>query len=231
VDWLVGHEAHHTGDLRWVGLDLDVSPAAAGDVGIRHSPGIVRYSSRLVAMCSDSRFSRGLAVEGQNGAVRIPSPHRLRELYREHIASNPRRERLFLSSVSFFAAFGTTRAVTHAIRDQIGPFHNLGIGGKHIHHLVFGITGLLVSGYLWLLQVGTGHGGDDAISRVTSVLYGAGSALTLDEFALWLNLEDVYWAKQGRESVDAVVLFGALLSMGIWGGPFFKGVIDEIGRV
>ena len=57
--------------------------------------------------------------------------------------------------------------------------------------------------------------------------YGAASALTLDEFALWLNLEDVYWARQGRESVDAVVLFGAVLSMGLWGGPFFRALYRE----
>jgi hypothetical protein len=47
-----------------------------------------------------------------------------------------------------------------------------------------------------------------------------GAALTLDEFALWLNLRDVYWETQGRESVDAVLLFASLLSIGAWGGPF-----------
>ena len=133
--------------------------------------------------------------------------------------------------MSFFSAFAATRGITHSIRDRIGPFRNLGLGGRHIHHLVFGIAGLLGSGYLWLMQVGTGHGGDDALSRGTAVLYGAGAALTLDEFALWLNLQDVYWAKQGRESVDAVVLFGGLLSVGIWGSPFFKGIVDELKRV
>jgi hypothetical protein len=55
---------------------------------------------------------------------------------------------------------------------------------------------------------------------VLSLLFGAGAALTLDEFALWLNLEDVYWAHQGRASIDAVILFGSLLLMGVWGGRF-----------
>jgi hypothetical protein len=52
--------------------------------------------------------------------------------------------------------------------------------------------------------------------------------LTLDEFALWLNLEDVYWAREGRESIDAVVLFGSLLSIGLWGGPFFNAVARDL---
>ena len=60
-----------------------------------------------------------------------------------------------------------------------------------------------------------------------SFLYGAGAALTLDEFALWLNLQDVYWERQGRESIDAVLLFGALLGIGIIGGRFFAAVGRE----
>ncbi len=55
-------------------------------------------------------------------------------------------------------------------------------------------------------------------SRITSVTYGAAAALTLDEFALWLNLEDDYWTGKGRESIDAVVLFGSLLAIGALGG-------------
>jgi len=159
--------------------------------------------------------------------MRLIPPRRVAELYRSEFSS-PRRERLFLSSVAFFTAFATTRAITHAIRHRIGPFRNVTVGGHHLHHLVFGIVGLLVSGYLWLVQVGTGRRGhDDALSGATSLIYGASSAITLDEFALWLNLEDVYWAKQGRESVDAVVLFGALLSMGLWGNRFFRALVRE----
>jgi hypothetical protein len=52
--------------------------------------------------------------------------------------------------------------------------------------------------------------------------FGSGAALTLDEFALWLNLEDDYWTKQGRESIDAVVLFGSLLSVSVLGKGFFQ---------
>ena len=158
----------------------------------------------------------------------VPSP-RVAHLYRLHF-SNPRRERLFLSSIGFFTAFAATRGITHAIRRGLGPFHNLGVHGRHIHHLVFGIAGLLGTGYLWLVQIGIGGASQqrpDALSKLTAVTYGAASAVTLDEFALWLNLEDVYWARQGRESVDAVVLFGAALSVGLWGGPFFRALYRE----
>ena len=66
---------------------------------------------------------------------------------------------------------------------------------------------------------------DRRASRLTSTSYGAGAALTLDEFALWLNLQDVYWAKQGRESIDAVVLFGSLLSIGVIGKDFLRELV------
>jgi hypothetical protein len=60
-------------------------------------------------------------------------------------------------------------------------------------------------------------------SRLFAILYGVGAALTLDEFALWLNLQaDDYWTRQGRESIDAVILFGALLAASAWGAPLFR---------
>jgi hypothetical protein len=68
-------------------------------------------------------------------------------------------------------------------------------------------------------------------SRSTAVAFGVGAALTLDEFALWLNLQDVYWERQGRESVDAIITFFALLSVGIWGGPFLRAVGRELARL
>ena len=134
-----------------------------------------------------------------------------------------RRERLLVSSIGFGIAFAAARAVTHALRRQKRsrriPFKLPGRRKRH-HHLVWGILLLLGTGYAWLWQLGTGHPRSDRWgSRVTSLLYGVGSAVTLDEFALWLNLEDDYWSGEGRQSVDAVVVFGALLSMGLWGNP------------
>jgi hypothetical protein len=162
----------------------------------------------------------------------VITPSKAVAVYRRAF-KDTRRERLFLSSVSFFTTFAATRTITHAIRDGVGPFHNLSAGGKHLHHLVFGIAGLLGSGYLWLIHVEqnrTGEG-DDALAKFNSVLYGGASALTLDEFALWLDLEDVYWTKQGRASVDAVMLFGGVLSIGLWGQPFFKELIKELRHI
>jgi len=154
----------------------------------------------------------------------------LAHVYREQFAADPRRERLFLASSGFFAGFGAARAITHAILHRVGPFRNMSIGGRHLHHLVFGIGGLLAVGYLWLGLFGVSTN-SQRLSRATAVGYGVASALTLDEFALWLNLQDVYWAKQGRQSVDAVAIFGGLLSIGIWGGPFFVGIGRELRKL
>ncbi len=152
----------------------------------------------------------------------------VRVLYRRHFEDR-RRERLFLSSLSFFLTFGLVRAITHAIRAGVGPFHDVSVGGTHVHHLVWGILLILGVGYVWLVQAGTGLGsGAKWGSNLTAILYGVGAALTLDEFALWLRLRDVYWTRQGRESIDAVVLFGALLSVGVWGGPFLRALVREL---
>ncbi len=152
---------------------------------------------------------------------------RLGTLYHHHIQET-RRERLFIASTSFFVAFAAVRTLTHAIRAQRGPFHNVSLGGRHIHHLVWGILLLLIVGYGWLLQIGTGERNSSVwAGRLMSLLYGIGAALTLDEFALWLNLRDVYWSHQGRASIDAVILFGGLLSIGLWGRPFFHALTRE----
>jgi hypothetical protein len=155
---------------------------------------------------------------------------RLKPLYDKHVRQT-RRERMFLASLAFFLGFGGVRIITHMIRAGIGPFHDISSGGRHLHHLVFGIILLLLVGYSWLAQVGTGEGGMTWLGRVTCVLYGLAAALTLDEYALWLNLRDVYWAREGRASVHAVFFFGGLLSVGIWGAPFWHALTREAVRV
>jgi hypothetical protein len=151
------------------------------------------------------------------------APRHVHVLYRLHFA-DPRRERLFLASCSFLATFAAVRAIARSIRAGVGPFRDVSAGHTHIHHLVWGILLLLAVGYVWLVQLGTGLGDSRRWMRETALLYGAGSALTLDEFALWLNLADVYWAPEGRESIDATVLFAGLLSAGFWGRPFLHAV-------
>jgi hypothetical protein len=156
---------------------------------------------------------------GRPAPLRWLAPERdLRALYSKYF-DDPRKERQLVSTSAFFVTFAGVRAITHAIRAERGPFKNITPGGRHIHHMTFGIAGLLSVGYLWMLEMGINE--ERLSSRVTAAVYGSGAALTLDEFALWLNLEDVYWAKQGRESIDAVVLFGSLLSLSVLGKGFF----------
>lgn len=131
---------------------------------------------------------------------------------------------LFLASVSFFITFFLVRLLVLSITHHVGPFGYVMMGGRHIHHLVWGILLLLVTGYLQLAEVGQS---DTPVSifwsRIIALAFGIGAALTLDEFALWLNLDALaYWSSQGRESIDAIVLFGAALAIGTWGAPFFR---------
>ncbi len=102
--------------------------------------------------------------------------------------------------LAFTGTFGAVRGITHAIRAGKGPFKNLSLGGEHLHH------------YMWGIGMLTGVGavavrGTEELRRhpVTALVYGAGLALIVDEFALLLDLKDVYWAKEGRISVDLAV--------------------------
>lgn len=138
---------------------------------------------------------------------------RLGPFLRERIADRPRR-RLFIASVSFFLTFATVRGMVFCIVHHIPPFHYVIMEGRHIHHLVFGILILLLVGYGWLCEVGNGSDSSSILAgSLMSLLYGLGAALTLDEFALWLNLKDVYFVREGRSSFDAIILFGSLLAM------------------
>lgn len=172
----------------------------------------------------------GLRVQAATNGSHPPeespwhSPERdLRSLYYKHFGDCHKERQLF-STGAFFLSFATVRGITHAIRAERGPFKNVTAGGRHIHHMTFGITGLLAVGYLWLLEVGINE--QRRSSRITSAVFGTSAALTLDEFALWLNLEDDYWTKQGRESIDVVVLFGSLLTLSVLG----KGFLSELLR-
>jgi lysyl-tRNA synthetase class 2 len=99
-------------------------------------------------------------------------------------------------------SFGFIRFSTRMIRAEVSWWPgNVTPGGLHIHHLVFGIVLLMLAGFLgFALQP------DSPWLEILAVLFGIGAGLTLDEFALWLYLEDVYWAEEGRRSVDAVIL-------------------------
>jgi len=101
--------------------------------------------------------------------------------------------------VSFLITFAFIRTITHL--QKMGLLSNPGIRATlHIHHLVPGIILLLISGY-----VGLSFWASDKIRHLMAILFGIGAALVIDEFALWLYLKDVYWERQGRASVDAVI--------------------------
>jgi hypothetical protein len=99
-------------------------------------------------------------------------------------------------------SFGFIRFSTRMIRAEVSWWPgNVSPGGLHIHHLVFGIVAMMIAGFLgFALQP------VDPWLEILAALFGIGMGLTLDEFALWLHLEDVYWAEEGRSSVDAVIL-------------------------
>ena len=177
-------------------------------------------------MIFDRTIVIGLLVVIISGGVLLIFRHpHVNSVFVESIPDRPQR-RLFLASVAFFLTFAGVRVVTYSNYHQIGPFRDIYFHGRHIHHLVWGILILLTVGYGWLVEAGSGDKQTSVFAgRTLSLLYGAGAALTLDEFALWLNLEDVYWAREGRASIDAVILFGALLLMGVWGGRFLEALL------
>jgi len=150
---------------------------------------------------------------------------RLGFLIRSTIPDRPRR-RMFIASVSFLITFLGVRLIVSLVIHNHGPFDWVTVRGLHIHHLVWGILILLSVGYGWLLDLGRSHSPTSIfLSRLMSVSYGVGAALTLDEFALWLNLEPgAYWNRTGRLSIDAIILFGGILGVGAWGAPFFQAI-------
>jgi hypothetical protein len=111
---------------------------------------------------------------------------------------------------SMLLSFGFIRFSTRMIRAEVKWWPgNVTPGGLHIHHLVFGIVGMMLAGFLnFVLQPASPW------FEVLAGLFGVGMGLTLDEFALWLHLEDVYWSDEGRSSVDAV-FFAAVIGGGI----------------
>jgi len=151
------------------------------------------------------------------------------ELFHMHVRDRPKR-RALLAAIGFFTTFAVARSMAYAAHRQAGPFHYVYINGTHIHHLVWGILLLLVVGFCWLIEVGTGERSSSLLaSRLMSLLYGVAAALTLDEFALWLNVQEgIYWTRRDLISIDAVVLFGVALLIGIWGRDFLKALGLEL---
>jgi hypothetical protein len=145
------------------------------------------------------------------------------ELYRDGIVDTG-REGQFLFFVAFLVTFGFIRTSAHMIRAQVSWWPgNVEVGGTHIHHLVWGILLLLITGW-----IGVTVAPGSPWQEILAVLFGVGTGLTLDEFALWLNLKDVYWSQQGRRSIDAVIIAACLTGMVLVG---FRGWIDAATEV
>ena len=113
---------------------------------------------------------------------------------------------LLLCMIAFIVTFVITRIIVRMIRSGRGPFKNNSVGGVHIHHVVPGIILMIIGGLVAIGGVGPGW------DNTAGVVFGMGLALVLDEFALILHLQDVYWEEEGRLSVDAVfVLAGVMM--------------------
>jgi len=120
-----------------------------------------------------------------------------------------RRENALLNLLgSFTISFGLVRASTHLIRSRgaVGPFRNLTLNGRHIHHFVPGIVLAFVAGGVSVASR------NEALDRWLAIPFGTGVALTLDESALLLKLDDVYWTEEGIVSVQITLAALAMLS-------------------
>ncbi|MDR8410665.1 hypothetical protein [Nonomuraea sp. 3-1Str] len=116
---------------------------------------------------------------------------------------------LFCYFVALIVSFIATRINVRLIRAKVGWFRDVNVGEMHIHHVVFGVVLMLVGGVSGLIVSSASQVGYAAAASI----FGIGSALVLDEFALILHLHDVYWEEEGRTSVDAVFVAVAVAGL------------------
>lgn len=138
------------------------------------------------------------------------------------------KQGLFLVLTGFILSFAFIRMSTRLMRSPKVPWWPGSVvseSGVHLHHLVFGIVTMMVSG-----AVGFTVLGDGPWTEICAFAFGVGAGLTIDEFALWIYLEDVYWAEEGRVSIDATVIAAAamgLILLGFTPFSFETGSLDE----
>ena len=146
-----------------------------------------------------------------------------RKLRQHYARLNLGRQVAFRALIAFLLMFAFLRALTYVIHYQILPIHNIVTrSGLHIHHLFWGILLLMTVGFTALSTR------DPKWHLRIAILYGIALALTLDEFALWLNLTDVYWSRQGRESIRAGFAAGAILLLFAVGAPFWRSLVRAV---
>jgi hypothetical protein len=143
-------------------------------------------------------------------------------VYQDWIVETGKQPELYLL-LAFLGSFGFIRTSAHLIRAQVRWWPgNVEMGGTHVHHLVWGILLLLSVGYAAIA-----FAPGSPLREILAVLFGIGIGLTLDEFALWLNLEDVYWSEKGRRSIDAVIVAAALAGLALVGIRAWIDAADE----
>ena len=133
------------------------------------------------------------------------------DFWNDQLVAND-RQWVFLVLAGLVVSFGFIRISTRLMRSPKVPWWPGSIvseGGVHVHHLVFGIVLMMVAGTVSFAGFAV-----TPIYEICAFAFGVGIGLTIDEFALWLYLDDVYWAKQGRQSVDAVVIVVAFIAPG-----------------
>jgi hypothetical protein len=136
------------------------------------------------------------------------------DFWNDQLVAND-RQWLFLVLLGLVLSFGFIRLSTRLMRSPRVPWWPGSIvsdGGVHVHHLVFGIVLMMLAGAISFAGFAV-----SPIYEICAFGFGVGIGLTIDEFALWVRLEDVYWAKEGRASVDAAVIAAALLGLVILG--------------
>lgn len=147
---------------------------------------------------------------------------RMRRAYAGHVS--PGERALLVAWSAFTVTFGGTRALTHWIRDGHGPAGGgMSVGGRHFHHYNIGIV--LLSGIGALALRGGQH---HAKHPLTATAYGSANALIVDELMLLLDLKDVYWAKDGRTSVDTAVALIGLGGIYLAAMPFWHRAFGEV---
>lgn len=139
------------------------------------------------------------------------------DFWENHLVAHD-RQGVFLVLVGFVGSFAFIRMSTRLIRKEVSwwPGNIESDGGVHVHHLVFGIVTMMVAGTFGFAALG-----HSPYVEICAFFFGIGAGLTIDEFALWVYLEDVYWAEEGRSSIDATVLAAALIFLVVLGAnPF-----------
>jgi hypothetical protein len=147
------------------------------------------------------------------------------DFWNEHILAN-NRQGVFLVLVGFILSFAFIRMSTRLMRSPKVPWWPGSVvsdSGVHLHHLVFGIVTMMIAGTL-----GFAAHGESPYAEICGFLFGVGAGLTIDEFALWVYLDDVYWAEEGRSSIDATVIAAAAMALVVMGvNPLDTGTESE----